>query len=357
MDQGTEDRSGGTPPMMPRRPAPLAVVERLDRDGRVMQADPVHAWPVSLGRALDCDVILDDPHVAARHAVLDASSGQPVLQVGETVNGAVTARGSVGAGQRLTLQQGEIWRLGTTRLRVRLPSDPLPAERPLSRHAMEASAPHAPMAAGWRSLVLLAAAVLGWTWADQWLSSDPGSGAAHYLGSLMFTATGLGVWALFWSLGSKLFQGRLHYWLHLRLALRYVLIWSAVTAVLPMAAFVSGWVILSRIAELVGMVVLCALLLAHLSVLLPGRRRALALGLGLALVVGTGLSTWLQHQRQARWFSELYLTTLLPPPLRLAPPAAHTALIEDARSLRAKLDELARASDEGDDEPASEDEE
>ncbi len=48
----------------------LALVEVLDRDGHVRQAVPVSQWPVTIGRAIDCDEVLDDPHVAARHATL-----------------------------------------------------------------------------------------------------------------------------------------------------------------------------------------------------------------------------------------------------------------------------------------------
>ena len=66
------------------RPMRLAVVEILDRDGHTRQLVPVWHWPVTIGRAIECDVVLDDPHVAARHATLDDKDGQLQLQVGET---------------------------------------------------------------------------------------------------------------------------------------------------------------------------------------------------------------------------------------------------------------------------------
>ncbi|HWH73714.1 MAG TPA: FHA domain-containing protein, partial [Methylibium sp.] len=49
----------------------LAMVELLDRDGSVAHRIPVRRWPVTIGRAIDCDVVLDDPHVAAHHARLE----------------------------------------------------------------------------------------------------------------------------------------------------------------------------------------------------------------------------------------------------------------------------------------------
>ena len=48
----------------------LALIETLDRDGQPRQILRVSQWPVRIGRAIDCDLVLDDPHVAAHHAAL-----------------------------------------------------------------------------------------------------------------------------------------------------------------------------------------------------------------------------------------------------------------------------------------------
>ena len=45
----------------------LALIETLDRDGQPRQILRVSQWPVRIGRAIDCDLVLDDPHVAAHH--------------------------------------------------------------------------------------------------------------------------------------------------------------------------------------------------------------------------------------------------------------------------------------------------
>ena len=66
----------------------LALIELLGRDARVQRTQDVRAWPLTLGRALDNTVVLDDPHVAARHATLAPDAdGRLLLQVGDTVNG------------------------------------------------------------------------------------------------------------------------------------------------------------------------------------------------------------------------------------------------------------------------------
>ena len=55
---------------MDSAPERLALIELLDRDGRCVRAVDVTQWPFSIGRALDNDLVLDDPFVAAAHATL-----------------------------------------------------------------------------------------------------------------------------------------------------------------------------------------------------------------------------------------------------------------------------------------------
>lgn len=333
--------------------APVALIERLDRDGMVVRDDPVHAWPVTLGRGLDCDIVLDDPHVAARHARLDEQAGVLVLEVGETINGAHVGNRRHAGGARVELAGGDVWRLGATRLRVRRASDVLAPERPLSEHALASSALHAAHPADWASLFGWIVLVLGWMAGQQWLESDPGRSAVSNLYTLLGASFGLAGWALLWSLGSKLFQGRLQYLTHLRIVLKYTVAWMLVGFVPPALSFVTGLGWLSRISDVLGIAVMCALVWAHLCVLLPGRRRMLALGLSTAFLVGIGLSSWLQHQRSGRWFGELYSAALLPPALRLAPTSPPAALVDDARKLRPSLDEQVREEADQDD-PADE---
>ena len=66
----------------------VALIEWLDRDGHVQRGADVQRWPLSLGRALDNTVVLDDPHVAAHHAVLDLDAeGRLQLQALPSLNG------------------------------------------------------------------------------------------------------------------------------------------------------------------------------------------------------------------------------------------------------------------------------
>ena len=328
--------------------SPIALIERLDRDGHVIQSTPVSAWPVRLGRALDADVVLDDPHVAAHHAVLDEADGALRLTLGQTLNGAMVGTHHLLAGQSLSLPQGQIWRVGSTRLRVRRAVDPLAPERPLARHLVRTAA--TPSGTAWGRLALWALAVLLWLLGEQWLSNDPGTRFTSYLSATLGAAAGVSAWTFFWALGSKLFQGRLDYPTHLRLALRYGLLWSVVVAVLPLMAFMADAPVLSKATDAAGSLVLCVLVWAHLSAILPAHRQGLVAAMAALYLGGLGLNIWLNEQRSARVFSELYATALPPPAWRLAPAQPVSSLMQDARSLKATLDR--QAKEDGDDEAA-----
>ena len=113
----------------------LALLELLDRDGSVRQAIPVHAWPLTLGRALDNDVVLSDPHVAAQHLRVEAVERGLDLVAGATANGVQANTARLRAGERMTLPlQGEPAEItaGRTRLRLRLPEHTLAPELPFA---------------------------------------------------------------------------------------------------------------------------------------------------------------------------------------------------------------------------------
>ena len=324
----------------------IALIERLDSDDRVLNSTPVNAWPVTMGRALDCDLVLDDPHLAPSHAMLNEIDGVLHLHVGQTINGAVVGTQQVTSGQSHALGMAQPWRVGTTRLRVRRASDPLAPELPLARHLTLAYA--ARITPVWKKLLFWVFAAMLCIQAELWLDSDPGSPLNTYFTATLALVAGIGVWSSLWALGSKLFQGRLDFKHHLLLGLRYGVIWTMLGVALPMLAFVTGWSSLSHAADAIGAVVLCALLWAHLSLILPGHQRGLVISVVSLYLSGLGLNVWLNTERTGRVFSELYATSLLPPAWRLAPADTPSMSIQDAHALKAKLDRLVH-EDEADD--------
>lgn len=315
----------------------LAVLEVLDRDACVRQVFEVTRWPLHVGRSLHCEVVLDDPHVAPEHLQLQPADGGVALTVGDTVNGVRCGRHHLRAGEVAVRPAAEDWWVGQTRVRLRLAGEAVPAELPL------------PVAGRWPVAGLLLALVggLAWTAWGEYLQTEPGEFLSSLAGASLSMLAVLGTWSFLWALGSKLFQHRLDYWRHLRIAAVGLLASGVIASGLGVLAFATSWVILSHLSGAAEAAVLAVTVWAHLAVVLPGRRRVLAWAVGSALVCGLAVAAAFQYQRTGRVFTELYLTTLPPPWMRLAPTVPPAQFLDEARALQAALEQAARK--DGDD--------
>lgn len=320
-------------------PVKRAIVEVLDRDGHVRLVAPVFDWPVTIGRAIDCDVVLDDGHVAAHHATLtDDDEGALTLTVGDTVNGVRVGRRHFPAAERVPLAPGEVFEVGGVRLRVRRASDPIPAERRLTPE----------IAVAWTTTAVLLLAFTASNFAEHWLNADPGGRLTDYVAPLLGLPIVVAVWAGFWSVGSRLIRHRFDFWRHTQIALGYPLAMSVAGLVLPVAAFALGWPFLSRISPLAIGAIASLMIAAHLTLILPARRRLVLGVMGALLAVSMSLMLFRNYQVHDRWFTQLYVTTLAPPAMRLAPAVPTTRFFEEARALKARVDaHIADEDDEG----------
>jgi hypothetical protein len=317
----------------------LALLELLDADGRVQQSWDVVAWPVRLGRALDNEIVLHDPHVAAHHAWLDVDAdGRLLLGARASRNRVRIEEGSasmltLAADQQSVLPPLALWHLGASTLRVRRPDDPLPDER-----AWQPAAGPAPR----RLTLALLAALLAWTGATLWLENDPQATWENYLPGVLAVTGGLALWASLWGLLSKLFTRRFVALPHLRVALAYVLAIVLVQAVLSLLSYMLDWPWAGRVRELVAWALAAAMVAHHLRLVLPAHRARVNVALATAAVCA-GAWTMASHwQRTDRFFDELYMATLPPPAWRLVGTQPSQALIEDLRTLEAPLAERAR---------------
>lgn len=314
----------------------LGLIELLDHGGAVAHRIPITRWPLSIGRAVDCDVVLDDPHAAAHHAsLIGGADGGARLQVGSTRNG-VRLKGAVlPAGSEVPVAGGSEWQIGRSRLRLRLAGEALAEELPL--------AVQAPVRRRW---LLLGLALLAlWLLGERWLQSDPGDPLSGYLPALVGVPVGLGIWCFLWALGSKLFVRQFDFLAHLRWALLLLLTGQVIDTALHLTAFALSWEWLMRAGELLTLALGCLLVYGHLRIVLPTRQQALAVGFASVFLVGATLRMALNHQRTDRWFSPLYLTSLGPPALRLAPTVSTQQFLDEAKALRAPLEKRARDTD------------
>ena len=307
----------------------LALIELVERDGRVSRVLDVHAWPLSLGRALSNDLVIDDPHLAAHHATL-ALDDQGVLhlQVGNTVNGLHLGDTALAAGQRAPVPAaGATLHLGALRLRLRLPGEVLAPERllPLNRLA------------SWAAVGTAAALLVALSVAERWVNLDPGADLSAWMPVLLGLPVVMAGWAGLWALASKLFQHRFDFNGHLRIMVPWMLGVVAIDTFMEPIAATLGWPWLWRLSPLVQALLGVLMLRAQLLHVLPQSRRAVTAAAAAAALAGLALNLTLTHRQTDRLSRPPYMSTLPLPGLLLSGTEPSAALVQDLSPLAAEL--------------------
>ncbi len=318
----------------------VALIEWLDRDGHVQRSTDVPRWPLSLGRALDNAVVVDDPHVAAHHARLDLDAeGRLVLQALPSVNGVQLGGRAVSGSVALPDTAAEL-QLGTTRLRLRTAAGALAPERAL-KGAKPASARRS-LAAG--------LGVMALTLGETWVGLDPGADYSAWLPLLLGLPVAVAMWCGVWALLSKLFQHRFDFNGHLRIALPWLLAATLVDQLWPVLtaawALPSLWLAGNALESLL----LVLMLHAHLRHTLPLHQRAVSVVVALMAVTGAGFTTALTWRSHDSLVAQPYMSTLPTPALRLAGSVPSATLVDAMAPLAGQLARRVAEAKKDDDE-------
>lgn len=323
----------------------LALLEVIGRDGRVALTFDVQRWPLTVGRSLAADVVLDDPHVAPRHATFNrVDAAGLMLEVGDTANGVRQGRLRHARGARVAVPAGgATWQIGGLTLRLRTPAETLAAEQLLP--------PDNARSAWLMGGVALALAVL--TLAKHGLNLDPGSGLSDWLPLVAGLPLGLGLWAGLWALASKLFQQRFEFAAHLRLALPVALGVEVLDTVLPPLAAALDLPLLWRLLGPLQLAALLWLLVRHLALVLPQARQAVAAFVGMAALAGAAVAFHASWRSVDRWSRPPYMSTLPMPATLWRTPEPAEALAADLAPLAEQL--ARRVQKARDEEPPDDD--
>ncbi len=314
-------------------------VEQLHRDGSVLGRSRVLGPTFRIGRALDNDLVVDDPHCAAHHAALtvDDAHGSAVLQDLETHNGITPVRGK--RANTYTMRDDTphdgVFRAGHTLIRIRNSAWPLPPELALSVRDIW------PFALTMLTVVLLHTA---WT---LWLN-DVGEKSPPYLYGIVGVAAGVTLWSGMYALLGRLITGAERFFTHLLIACCGYLIMVFAERALQVLSFAMNWLWPMRIEYSVTVLLIALLVRAHLRVAdprhWPTTRWAIGLATVLALTVPVA-QLWISSQRLTNVQT---LSQIEHPALRLAKPAPVESLIEATGALKTRVDDL-RSKDNTDD--------
>jgi hypothetical protein len=337
---------------------PLALLEALDRDGMVRQAWRIDRWPVTIGRALDNDVVLTEPHVAPHHATIDfvpaAEEGVPaslVVTAGATQNGVNVGRQRIAGGASLTFAdtgKDVDLHIGRNSLRLRLPG-----------HALATELTLAPMLAReirWLPTLGLAFASLLFILLNTWIDNDP-DGLGREIGKAVLGALLVGaIWCGFWALLSKIFARQSSFGWHVRVFIVASLVFVVLGTLPALLAFAFSWPWVTDFAFVLVIAAIATTVYFHLLAVEPGRERLMRAVAVTGFAVGVGLQLWFNVQRTGRPGEELYMNHLFAPQLRLAKPVPVASFIDKLAPMQAILDKKAKEQSGGNDDSGGDDE-
>lgn len=259
-------------------------LEVLDRSGHVQQRVRVEQLPFRVGRALDNDLVLDDPYVCAHHAEIRGEEKLELVDCGSlngSFQGAVRERRG-----RIELAHATDLRVGHTLLRYRAVEEALPATLA------------DPMAGSrWLGLDRLrwamaalsgcAAVVIG----EQVIGSTQTVRLGVIVSSAAPALIVLALWALSWSLVNRVVAHRFHYAGHLAIGSFGVIAVSFAESLGSYMSFAfAGDKALSGFSNLVNAALLSALVFGHLRLISRGSARRLLLPAGLVGVAFLSLA-------------------------------------------------------------------
>jgi hypothetical protein len=316
---------------------PVMVVEVLGGHGRVRVryrfAAPGPEVHCTVGRSAACDVVLDDPFVAAVHARIDVDTdGNVAVSDLGSING-IQIRGRCLHGVAQVRLTDGVFGVGRTRLRVRTAREVVAPER-MNRGGWPGQA----RAAEQKVLAAAFAVSVAATVFEVWTNTAQPRELSTALVSMLLALLALtGLWIALWALASRAAFGESRW-------VRHAMIVFVAYAVLSLAGLavelVNGALGLHLSSFYVGPVLIgvaaSAALSSHLVNASPMRARiAVALGVTIPAVV-LAATLWVQARNQDRSATHIADDDrILPPALLLRrglPSDSFTAALADLRA-------------------------
>ncbi len=274
---------------------PVILVDVLDAHRRMISRQrlplAIAGPPLVIGRDVACDIVVNDPYAAARHAelALDADGTIRVTDLG-TVNGLILQGERVRHATLADLDDGEI-QIGHSHLRLRASTDRLAPERPdleslRSRHREYG--------------VALAGGILGAGFAGfrAWTGS-PDNVPLATASALLIGAGVLGAWLLLWVLLGRAIRSK---WQWSRNA---AVTFGAAAAVLwlawitDVAVFATGLSRMRVYGAILGLAVVATALYLHVRIASRVHRLPAAALAGVLPLIGLAAFLWFTNQQHA----------------------------------------------------------
>ena len=302
-------------------------IEILSRHGEVIQRHRIDADEVRIGRAYDNDIILDDPHVAARHArIVRDTTGELIAEDLGSANG-LFEDASTDNVRRIVVSGERPLRIGMTRIRVRDAQYAVAEERRFTARSW-----------GWKMVASISVAVVSlqlmWTWLGE--TGEPK--VADYVAPVVVLCAGVLSWAGVWAILGRIFSGNLRFRRNLLVAVTGLFTLLIVFWLTDYGAFALSQRQLTAYRYVGLWLVLGLFTFIHLRIISVSHLRLKAGAVALIAVTGIATQTLSNISDRATNDRQHFVRALKPPALRMAAPESESAFFARAGELRKPLE-------------------
>lgn len=313
-------------------------VEVLSRQHEVILRQRIANHEViTIGRAYDNDVVLDDAHVAAHHLrVTRGADGLWTVEDLGSING-LYLDGDRKRREQIVLDGSATVHIGNTFLRLRAATQDVPAELPLVR-----SMPRWPIALVCIALVFALALL------DLWRAETAEPKLIRYLTPVLVLAALIAVWTFVWSVLSRILSGHARFGTHLLIVAVGLLLYTFYDEFSELGSFALSWTALARYVYVGAWLAFGAVCFAHLRALGSTHLQIKAI----AVLALAGLGITVQSLKLSEWRATYgqasTLQRLEPPSIRIVGMQSQAAFFTSITDLKAALDKARSEEPSGD---------
>ena len=313
-------------------------MEVLHRNKEVRHRHQKELLPIRIGRGYDNDIILDDPHTSAHHAIIEQTAeGGLMVQTFDSQNGIIHN----GLRQKEILIDGHtIFRLGHTNLRVR--SSDFPVDNEIADSTFYNWEGWPPAVAGVALIICLA---IAGTWGGD---TEKFELIRYFIAIVAVLCLGM-VWCGIWSFANRLFGGHARLGRHLFIlgcGFTALQVWGLVSGAI---AYAFSFEVFTRYGQHVVIAILAAMVFYHLRQIKPYRTRYFAIVSITLALIGSGLTLMINYNSNGRLAGELFMHERFPSAVRISADKPVSQIIGKAAELKTRVDEERTKSVSGDD--------
>lgn len=303
-------------------------VEILNHSGDVQARHKFSELPIRLGRSYRNDIILDDQHTAAEHAIIELNEhGKIILRDLGSHNG-IKIKGK--HYQQLQLDGDTIAQLGQTQLRVRD-----------SHYVVSAEIDDADYRRwqGWPLVALSLIIICALSLSETWLGDISENKITDYIMGIIPWLISAAAWAGIWSLANRVFGGTANFSRHLFTLSCGLLAMQITEYIYTILGFSFSWEAPLLYKGHYAIAIATITIYYHLRLINARKHKLLKVLCIGAAVTMSGLKLMHNYQTTNKYADELYMSEMLPPVMRVSRNHSLAEFDQSIHDLKQEIDQ------------------